>query len=666
MEQELFPDRLKNIAPSDKATEPALWVRRLSVYPDFELSDSIRDIVFRRGLNIVWAQSEPNPDPQLENVYFRGHFVGKTTMCRLIRYCLSREDYAPEEQRGKIQRKFETACVCLEAVVNGEPWAILKPLGPTRNFFARQTDDHKELLESKTAKDRFDIFLDSLQGTLLKNIPAKQLVQEGKTIEWGHLLQWLARDQECRFDNFIDWRSSKSQSGAPELSVVESHHLARSVLDLISDSDIKAQREVESLKDQVRKNEQRKAQLGLHTTRTLERLFKAVGLRKEEVVSGDFLKTHVENHVKDKIAECDAEIERIDQENGAAAIEEEIRNKIVWKRLIEQDIPEKETLKKQKEEELAGLESDDAATKKKTLDAMLSQTCPLFDTTIDAATAFGCPGPSEEDKSIPMKLEGQRRAIETLIKNTKKTIGELANQIKSAMAELKKTNKELESLDDRLESVKRSQKQKKDLVYQERGSWKHLITELDGYLKTEKEITDLDNEISSGQQKIKEATELRTTIKKKHKTNLHEFSKCFDYFLYKMTNPDSRGSAELFGNILNLIVHYGTSRDGVTIETFKSLGFDWASIIYSILGHGCHPRFLIHDCPREGDLQADIYDVLFKFVEHLESFYPANQSGFQYIMTTTTAPPGKFRSEPYCRLKLDGREQEGFFFKTMY
>jgi hypothetical protein len=82
------------------------------------------------------------------------------------------------------------------------------------------------------------------------------------------------------------------------------------------------------------------------------------------------------------------------------------------------------------------------------------------------------------------------------------------------------------------------------------------------------------------------------------------------------------------------------------------VAFDLAALCLSIEGVTRIPSFLLHDSPREADLGGSIYGRLFDIVEELENIGASPL--FQYILTTTTAPPLKFRGSPYLRLKLHG------------
>ena len=79
----------------DKSTmrsEPRVWIQRLIIIDKRgEEAHFIRDVPLKRGLNIVWAK-EPEEDDSAEPI--TGHSAGKTSFCRLLRYCLGESTYA--------------------------------------------------------------------------------------------------------------------------------------------------------------------------------------------------------------------------------------------------------------------------------------------------------------------------------------------------------------------------------------------------------------------------------------------------------------------------------------------------------------------------------------------------------------------------------------------
>jgi hypothetical protein len=79
---------------------------------------------------------------------------------------------------------------------------------------------------------------------------------------------------------------------------------------------------------------------------------------------------------------------------------------------------------------------------------------------------------------------------------------------------------------------------------------------------------------------------------------------------------------------------------GAALDTIKTLAFDLAAVVSSIEGRGEHPRFLIHDGPREGDMARVIYGRFFRYAVELEAaFKSPDNASFQYLITTTTPPP---------------------------
>jgi len=86
------------------------------------------------------------------------------------------------------------------------------------------------------------------------------------------------------------------------------------------------------------------------------------------------------------------------------------------------------------------------------------------------------------------------------------------------------------------------------------------------------------------------------------------------------------------------------------------LSLDLACLSASICGLGTHPRFLIHDSPREGDLELHIYHRLFEFILELERSFGKREPSFQYIVTTTTPPPKSLAIPPYTIATLSSKK----------
>ena len=88
MQHDLFPRASFSIALETGRNGPRLWVRRLVIWR--EPGAIIRSIDLKPGLNIVWS-----PDPGSAQAGPIGHGAGKTMFCRLLRYCLGEDSFAP-------------------------------------------------------------------------------------------------------------------------------------------------------------------------------------------------------------------------------------------------------------------------------------------------------------------------------------------------------------------------------------------------------------------------------------------------------------------------------------------------------------------------------------------------------------------------------------------
>ena len=99
---------------------------------------------------------------------------------------------------------------------------------------------------------------------------------------------------------------------------------------------------------------------------------------------------------------------------------------------------------------------------------------------------------------------------------------------------------------------------------------------------------------------------------------------------------------------------------GGAYTALSSLSFDIAALIARLNGIGEHPGFLIHDSPRESDMEASLYRPIFQLAKQLEDKAP---NSFQHIITTTESPPSDLTKAPHLCLLLDGSGPEGKLFK---
>ena len=144
--------------------EPRLWVRRIVIWE--KPSEIIRDIPLRRGLNIIWS---PDPGAGLADLgrdAGSGHGAGKTLFCRLLRYCLGEDTFSNDEQRKSIIELLPAGLVGAEVVMNGKPWAVIRPIGQTRKHVAKEGATLEELAPMKEPGGSIEPLLDALRSQI--------------------------------------------------------------------------------------------------------------------------------------------------------------------------------------------------------------------------------------------------------------------------------------------------------------------------------------------------------------------------------------------------------------------------------------------------------------------------------------------------------------------
>ena len=107
-------------------------------------------------------------------------------------------------------------------------------------------------------------------------------------------------------------------------------------------------------------------------------------------------------------------------------------------------------------------------------------------------------------------------------------------------------------------------------------------------------------------------------------------------------------------------LEYHGPRDSAALKVVRWLAFDLAALALGITDAAAHhPRFLLHDSPREADLAAAIYVTLFRAAHKLEGG-EATTAAFQYIVTTTEPPPEDLNGPPWMlEPVLDASVEEG-------
>ena len=131
-----------------------------------------------------------------------------------------------------------------------------------------------------------------------------------------------------------------------------------------------------------------------------------------------------------------------------------------------------------------------------------------------------------------------------------------------------------------------------------------------------------------------------------HTQRIARFTRIYDHFAKLLMGDDVTAKVDFAGKAIEPSLECDGPRDSTALKLAKWLAFDLGSMALSIAGGGHHPRFLLHDSPREADITEAIYNELFRAAIALEKA-AIGEPPFQYIVTTTQPPPEELKCEPW-------------------
>jgi len=199
--------------------------------------------------------------------------------------------------------------------------------------------------------------------------------------------------------------------------------------------------------------------------------------------------------------------------------------------------------------------------------------------------------------------------------------------------------------------------------------WQRLLNATDNLFESAEESIASANEVREAlATAIKTKDEIKGTVealRKTHEGAVNRLSDAFGDTVRAAMGGKVEPTATLGERGFILSVKRKGELSGAALETIKVLAFDLAALVLSIEGVGHHPRFLIHDGPREADMARVIYERFFLYSQKLEQcFEDTDQANFQYIITTTTHPPKTMREgSKWLRMSLNTTKTDERFLK---
>jgi hypothetical protein len=658
----------RELLPDSHRAEPVVWIKKIAILKKLEpeKAHEVRRIGLHRGLNILWA---PPEDASIEVVLYgdglSGHASGKTLFCRLLRFLLGEPNYGTEALMEAVARKFDELWVLGEVMVEKQLWLVARPMIPRLHRFTVKGCTIDDYLTKKPEVADFVEYQDALEAACCGTI-LKEQGKDDPTLSWRYLLPWMARDQESRFSSITDWRDPLSEADAPKTSVSEQQTLMRAVLQLLAREEKDVRSKLERNDSDVEEKQTELPRLQALANADESRLRRTLDTAKVTSANLSDLKSlmtriqslHTER--QNRVATIEAAGESVGVRNARIQWQDSVNETAILRARIQSidlEIPQLEKLwaetqsQWQKQME-AGM--TDAARKAQGF-------CPR---SLPYAIKRGC---VEESKGASMASEMELGALQ--LEGDK-----FREQIRLLKSERAQKQTGLERIEARQEEMFRAytSAQARDQI--ETNRLKSEITRLNACMERIGEAKQSREEVVSCEKVISGLTSKREELKKEidtlratQATAETAFSYLFADAVRAVMGGSVTATASLSDRGILLKVERNGDLSGAALETIKTIAFDLAAMVSSIEGRSHHPRFLIHDGPREADMARVIYERFFLYAKRLEeSFGPGKEPNFQYIITTTTPPPkdmqigGRWLLDPV----LDGAKAEKRLLKV--
>lgn len=633
---------------------PRLWVENLWLLESREPLAVVRQIDFHPGLNIVWARE---PETTVGSGYASaGHGVGKTSLCLLLRYCLGDEAQSIAALRDKALAGFSKGSVAAKVHVDGVPWLICRPYADRVASIAGRGEELEDLLAGELAGD-WGEFSSALSAAFIETLPAATLPGSQQPLEWRHLLAWCIRDQKTRFDHFFHWRDGDGLGFRRPRQ--DPPRFVQTVLGLIDTDMDWLLREVEACEEDIQAIDVQRTesatslgQAEAFQRRQLERLLKAEpGLPVFEAITGPSLQSLLNQAIEAADRDESAlmgEIETAEIAQGELSL-----NRAAARH--EAHVLSIERARAQSLLDANQSEYERLTTELQRLENLQGR-CQHGDVEFsDCAHILN----RRNNPSLPWRMdireaEANRPAREAALRQAVKH-GEAATaRLREADFRYIEANAVLHRLGNRLATLK-VHRDYMQLV------WKELSTTVEKRASEATSAQPFTEERAAIEQKLATAKS-KLLQKTKSRSARAEVLKSLTCALvsrllgdagYGRFVPDSDDHP------------FELALGGEAYQVLEVLLGDLTCLLDAALAsESHHPSFLVHDCPREADMSEHLYrEYLLAAAEAAESLALGNEVPFQYIVTTTSAPPMSLQTEEYVVLELFPGADEHLLFK---
>lgn len=659
---DFYQELARQVNPDQNRRAPRIWFQHVAILRKLDPAkeNEIRRIPLKRGLNILWAPPErADAEVRMYEDGISGHASGKTLFCRLLRYLLGEQNFANDALVEAIADKFPELWVLAEVFVGEQLWLVVRPMTGSSHKFAVRGITIDDYLREKRPRENFDDYLHAVEEATCGAIEGREEANE--LFRWRYLLPWITRDQECRFASLTDWRSTLSGAERPQINVADQQLLIRAALGVLKPEEQRLKRSIEAIEAVLESDREALPNLErqwkrdwgqwLNQLRPLD-ISPEMPIEEAELDGLENRVTRVRDGIQEAIdlANQDTELKRT-QGEWQKKRDKKIRTDAQVEAL-RRDVEDLETRLKELSSKRQTRQQQGLKDPRKIEEGY----CP---NTLAEAVRRGCAkAPTGSSIETDISL-GDIQSEADILKG-------FVEQRKRERARLESTTEQLEAAVKAAWDIYQAEQTRVDNATKGfRQKLQRVTTALDRFSAVKESFV----ELSVSQARTKSNNESRDQLKGQLETYLQEHTPTEQYtsdlfadIIRAVMGSQIRASAALTDRGITLKAERNGDLHGAALETIKVLAFDIAAMATSIEGKGHHPRFLIHDGPRESDMARVIYERFFLYAKKLEeSLGDKDAASFQYIITTTTPPPKDMqRGSPWLlEPVLDGAKKDG-------
>lgn len=635
---------------------PRLWVETVWLLESREPLAVTRTIPLRQGLNIVWAkESGTAASPGLRSA---GHGVGKTSLCLLLRYVLGDDAPAIGALREKAVSGFPKGGVAAKVHVDGVTWIVFRPYGAHGHSLAAAVESLEALL-APGVFNQFQAYLVALEDFSIGRLTSRSLPGSNQPLKWRHMLAWCIRDQRKRFDGFYNWRDGEGLGFTRPRR--DPPVFVSSVLGLL-DADVdELIRTVEAKQVEVDRAEARLPDLErepeLMLSGALRELRLRVNAAEDEPVFQDIASESIESRVAETT-------------NAGLALEADLERQV---EAAEDRVMETLGRLKDLKRGVALAEADVGIARSR-----VTQNQPELDRFIKLRETLQNPTGRCDIGGIEISacehvLQRRARPELNLVRDereVKQTAANLAAQLKSSEQALSVAKSFIKPQEVLLSNQRAEGRRIRMRIATSEASRETLKQSWEALkLRQQQRDMGMDNaelvraqELLTTRKKDLDGLKTRLETRKSQKSNRSDHLKA----LTRTTGARILGAS---GHVRFVPGDehkpFEVAKGGEAYQVLEVLLGDVVCLVDSATSEeSLHPGFLVHDCPREADMSDVLYREFFMAAaEAAEQLASTAGTPFQFIVTTTSAPPLELQNDRYVVLELEPGVEDKLLFK---